>query len=269
MNNQSDFVKEICKEQNILCESLSRDYIMRLTKDGFTRHIFGAYWDINTAAADRIACDKTACYLLLKKSGISAVLHELMYNPRLRIEYVHKEGEWLRAAEFFGRHNRKIVIKPNRGTKGQDVYFCQTIPELEAAAYSIFMNHPDAALSPYHEIEKEYRVFYIDGSCRFVYGKSKGATWQHNLSQGASAFEVSCAKRISELKETALRAAKCIGITFATVDIAELPSGELAVMEINSGVQAKQLLEQLPHLRPVVKSIYEEATGLFFKSDRA
>ena len=173
MNKQSDFVKEICKEKSILCESLSQGYVLRLTRGGFSRHIFGSYWDINTAAADRIACDKTACYLLLEAGGVPAILHELLYNPLHRLEWAREEGELVYAVEFFKRHNKKIVIKPNKGTKGQDIFLCQTIPELEAAAYSIFMNYPDAALSPYREIENEYRVFYVNGSCRFVYGKAK------------------------------------------------------------------------------------------------
>jgi len=264
MNSQGDFVKEICKEKNILCESLSQGYVLCLTKGDFSRRIFGSYWDLNSAAADRIACDKTACFVLLEKNKIPAILHELMYNPRRRFDWARKKGEWQHAAEFFKRHNKKIVIKPNQGTKGQDIFLCQTMLELEAAAHTIFASHPDAALSPYREIESEYRVFYVNGNCRFVYGKAKGYTWQHNLSQGAVAFEVSDEKKLATLKNLAQQAANCIGITFATIDIAESLSGELAVMEINAGVQARQLLEQLPHLRPIIKKVYEEAVELFF-----
>ena len=262
MNSQSDFVREICNELNILCESLSSGYVMRLTKGDFSRRIFGSYWDINSAASDRIACDKTASYALLEKSGIPAIKHELIYNPLRRPEYTRKDGELSHAAQFLSKY-KKVVIKPNQGTKGQDIFFCQTMSELEAAAAAIFLNHPDAALSPYREIKNEYRVFYINGSCRFVYGKAKGQTWQHNLSQGALAFEIphdECAK----LTDLAIKAAKCIGITFATIDIAE-SADELAVMEINSGVQAKQLLEQLPHLRPIIKEIYKEAIDLLMR----
>ncbi|MCL2577394.1 MAG: hypothetical protein FWE27_05010 [Defluviitaleaceae bacterium] len=261
-----NFIKEICKEEGIQFECLSFDYITRLTKNGVSRHIFGAYWDLNSAAADRIACDKTACYLLLKKSGIPAIVHELLCNPLRRSGFTGKDGEWVRAVKFFKKYNNKVVLKPNRGTMGQDVYLCQTMPEIETAAHAIFQNNPDAALSPYHEIENEYRVFYLNGNACFAYGKAKGSTWQHNLSQGAVAFEISLSdkEKIAKLKNLSTHAAECIGITFASIDIAEFASGEFAVMEINSGVQARQLLEQLPHLQPVIKNIFTEAVKLLF-----
>jgi biotin carboxylase len=269
MNNQCDFVKEICTEENILFEPLSHGYVMCLTKDGVTRHIFGSYWDINSAASDRIACDKTACFILLQKSGIPAIAHELLYNPLRRPGWAGKNGAWERAAAFFKKHNQKVVLKPNQGTKGEDIFLCKTMPELEAAAQAIFQNYPDAALSPYREIENEYRIFFLNGNCRFIYGKASGFSWQHNLSQGAVAFEIPDdeKEKINTLKILATRAANCIGITFATIDIAETPDGELAVMEINSGVQARYLLEQLPHLRTIIKNIYAEAVKLMCNTE--
>jgi glutathione synthase/RimK-type ligase-like ATP-grasp enzyme len=262
VNNQSDFVKEICAEEKILLETLSRGYVHRLTKDGTVRHIFGSYWDINSAASDRIACDKTACYTLLAKNEIPAIAHEILFNPLRRIGWAGENGAWALATRFFKRHGEKVVLKPNQGTQGQDIYLCKTIPELEAAAHAIFLNYPDAALSPYKEIKNEYRAFFLNGECRFVYGKAKGNSWQHNLSQGAVAFEITDEKKIAEIKSLATRAADCIGITFATIDIAESPTGKIAVMEINSGVQCRRLLEQLPHLRPIIKNIFAEAIKL-------
>ena len=252
MNEPSDFIKEICGEADILCESLSQGYILRLTKGGRSRHIFGSYWDINSAAADRIACDKTACFLILEKNGIPAILHQIYFNPRLKPDWAEKNAQ-----AFLDKH-KKVVIKPNQGTKGLNIFLCQTAQELEAAAQAIFDSHTDAALSPYVEIEHEYRVFYINGKCPLVYGKARSPlSWQHNLSQGARVFEVTDGAQ--QLKDLACRAARAIGINFATVDIARTACGEIMVMEINSGVQAKQLLEQLPELRGVVKGIYREA----------
>lgn len=269
--SQRDFINEICEEEGIILESLSQGYVLCLTKNGATKRIFGSYWDINSAASDRIACDKSACYLVLDKSGIPAIAHELLYNPLRRIGYAGAKGAWTRALDYFETHNRRVVLKPNQGTKGKDVYYCDSIPALEAAAQAIFANHPDAALSPYSEIETEYRVYYLAGECPFAYGKAKGNNWQHNLSLGATAFEITepdpsqgktiakINKHLTRLKTLATIAAECIGITFATIDIAQFPTGELSVMEINSGVQARQLLEQLPHLRPVIKNIYSSA----------
>ncbi|MCL1883329.1 MAG: ATP-grasp domain-containing protein [Defluviitaleaceae bacterium] len=258
-----EFIREICIEEGIQLECLSHGYVLRLRKGEISRNIFGAYWDINSAASDRLACDKTACSALLNSSGIPAIVHELIYNPLRRVGLSGKNGAWAKAATLFSKHNNKVVLKPNQGTMGQEIFLCETMQELEFAAHAIFQNHPDAALSPYREIITEYRVFYLNGECRFAYGKSKGKSWQHNLSHGAKAFEISDEKKAA-LYEIASRAAKCIGITFSTIDIAESPDEGLAVMEINSGVQANHLLEQLTHLRPIIKNIYKDAINLLF-----
>ena len=264
MYSQRDFICEVCAENDIELDSFSGDYVMRLTKNGITRSIFGAFWDINTAAADRIACDKTACYELLNASGVSAVEHVLFNNPLTRLIWAKPEGSWAGALRVFKAFSDSVVLKPNQGTRGSDVYFCDNVPKMEAAAHAIFSMHPSAAISPYIKIKTEYRVFYLNGKCHLVYGKEAGETWQHNLAMGARAVElvvksVKEKKLLAELKALACKAAKCIGISFATIDIAQTDIGGLSVLEINSGVQARLLLEQHPHLRDSIKRIYNSA----------
>jgi len=260
-----DFIKEICEEENIQFELYSQDYIVRLTKGDVTRHVLWSNWDTNNAASDRIACDKSACYTVLTQAGVPAIPHEILLHPYRRQGWTGEKGTWQQALDFFNDHNQKVVLKPNQGTNGRGVHLCETVQALETAAHSIFEASPDIAISPFYEIVTEYRVFYVKGDCPLVYGKTPGEdNWRHNLSQGATAFEVSDTKKLAKLKELASRAAKAIGINFATIDMAETPDGELAVMEINSGVQARQLLEQLPYLRPIVKNIYAAAVrGMF------
>ena len=269
MNSQHDFINEICAEEGIQLESLSQNYVLRLTKNGQTRTVFGAFWDINSAAADRIACDKTACYSMLHSNKIPAIAHELFYNPMHRMGWARPEGTWANALRFFESCGNLAVLKPNQGTRGNDVYLCDSIPAMEAAAHAIFTNHPSAAISPYRKIETEYRVFYLNGKCYFVYGKTASETWQHNLAQGAKAVQMpneteEDKKWINKLYNLAIRAANCIGINFATIDIAESHNKEIAIMEINSGVQAKILLNQLPQLRPIIKNIYTAAIKAMF-----
>jgi len=259
-----DFIAEICREQGINFETLSQDYITRLSKGDVVRHVMWSNWDINPATADRIACDKSACYIVLSHCGVPAVPHEILQHPIRRQGWTGAKGTWTHALEYFDIH-KKIVAKPNHGTNGQDVYLCNTVQDMEAAVHAIFQNNPDAALSPYCDIKTEYRVFYVNGKTPLVYGKTPTpGNWRHNLTQGATAFELSDEKQLAKLKNLASRAANAISINFATIDIVQLQTDKLQVMEINSGVQARQLLEQLPHLRPVIKSIYAEAVkGMF------
>jgi len=265
MNIRNELINEICKEKGIQVEYLSQKYILRLTKNGKPRHIFGPYWDMNHAAADRLACDKCGCYTILNNCSVPAIEHKLFFNPLQRAYLLAHEGTMQNALAYLEANNQQVVVKPNQGAQGKDVYYCDSPMTLEHAIQTIFMTEPDVALCPYHEIYTEYRVFYLNGRAHYYYGKTKGDNWKHNLSQGAKAFEVTNADLRTNLAELAIQAAKAIDINFATIDIASLENNELVIMEINSGVQAQHLLEQLPHRRKTIKDIYAEAIGSMFE----
>ena len=264
MNIRNELINEICKEKGIKVEYLSADYILRLTKNSKVRHIIGPYWDINSSVADRIACDKTGCYIMLNHDGIPAIEHMLMYNPLRRSYLLDDNGVTQKIRDYFETNNRQVVAKPNDSAEGRNVFYCDNLLTLEQAVHTIFTTEPDAALCPYHEIYTEYRVFYLNGRAHFSYGKIRGDDWRFNLSQGARAFEIKDANLRAKLGELAVKAAKCININFASIDVVSLENNKLAIMEINSGVVAQHLLEQLPYLRQTIKSIYAEAIGTMF-----
>ncbi|MCL2372441.1 MAG: ATP-grasp domain-containing protein [Defluviitaleaceae bacterium] len=265
---QKSIIADICKELGIELKSLSHDYVFRLYSGGKTRHILGALWDINTAAADRIATDKCACYTIMDGQGVPAIPHLLLNNPLLRRawqENTSATGVWAEALAYYNDFGKKVVLKPNQGSRGLDVYFCQNIPKMEAALHTILATNPAAAICPLIDIAAEYRVFFLDGVCHFTYGKKAGENGKHNLSQGATAFELADPQLTSQLYALAASAAQAINIKFATVDIAQTATGELSIMEINSGVQANQLIQQLPHLIPTIKKLYTHAVEIMFK----
>jgi len=261
-----DFLTEICKEQRILIEFLSQGYIIRLSKNDQVRHIIGPYWEINNTASDRIACDKYGCYQVLESRGIPAIQHEILQNPLRRPNWSGPYGSWSQALDLFTSFNSRVVVKPNTGSYGKDIYFANTICELETGMQAIFAYHASAAISPYHEIKNEYRVFYLNGECRFAYGKEKNELGTHNLAAGASAFmldEQKDAALITQITSLATNAANCIGINFASVDVADTEQG-FKIMEINAGVQAGILLEQHPDLHHMFKNILTDAVlGMF------
>ena len=264
MNIRNKLINEICKEKDIFIQYLSQEYILRLTKDNIIRHIFGPFWDLNSAAADRLACDKCGTYTMMHNVGIPAIEHVLMFNPLRRAYLMTQSGTMSKALKYFEANNRQVVVKPNEGAQGRDVFYCDTYMSLEQSIQTIFLTEPDVALCPYHSIYTEYRAFYLNGRIHYIYGKTKGNNWKHNLSQGANAFEVNDGNLRAKLADLAIKAAKSININFATIDIASLENNKLAVLEINSGVQAQHLLEQLPHRRKTIKSIYCEAIGSMF-----
>ena len=264
MSILNELVAEICAEEGIGYTEFSHGYVLRLTKGDKRRLIYGFHFDVNGAAADLIAGDKVACYSLLTESGVPAIEHKLFFNPRIRANWLGEEGGWRPVFDYFETNGRRIVAKLNKGTQGRDVYLCEDIVSLERAVQTIFTYVPDVALSPFYDIETEYRVFVVQGQAVFAYGKLRGEeSWKHNLSQGAQVVEVADDKLLAALIKQAEAAAAAIGISFCTVDIADTHKG-LLVMEINSGVATQKLVEQMPHLRGKAKEIYAAAIhGMF------
>jgi glutathione synthase/RimK-type ligase-like ATP-grasp enzyme len=261
-----EWLAEICAENGIVYTDLSYGWVHRLEKNGRVKHIAGHHFDGNNAAADRIACDKYACYSLLKRNHIPAVVHELLFDPIIRTGYIDEKGTWQKAIEYYEQFNKKVVIKPNYGWQGRDVMYCETPVQVEQALLTIFSKEPNACICPFYNFKHEYRVFYVFGDCPFIYGKECSSdSWKHNLSGGAKAFIIENPALHNRLNDLAKKAAESIAISFATVDIAELVSGELLVLEINAGVSAKRLLEQLPEQREVIKEMYTKAVNHMFK----
>jgi glutathione synthase/RimK-type ligase-like ATP-grasp enzyme len=261
----NEMIREVCAERNIRCETLSFGWLLSLTRDGKVRHIAGHHFDGNAAAADRIACDKHACYTVLTHNGIPAAVHEIIFDPVSRAGWMGEGGAWRRALTLFHAFGHKVVVKPNAGWQGRDVCLCKTPAEMERALSAVFQREPNACVCPFYKIKNEYRVFYVYGDCPLAYGKALApGLWKHNLSGGALAFDVSDGMLLADLYSLAKKAAECVNISFATVDIIQLADDSLLVMEINAGVTAKRLLEQLPGHREKVKRIYERAVeGMF------
>lgn len=88
-------------------------------------------------------------------------------------------------------------------------------------------------------------------------GEEYFLNWKHNLGQGADAqiLEESEAKEICEL---AKKAAKCLKIRFASVDVVMTKNG-LKVMEVNAGVMMENLAGMNPEYYQRAKSIYGRA----------
>ena len=166
-------IKEICKEKGINCEKLSYDWVLQLTKNNEVRHISGNRFDINPESSGRIACDKYATYSVLKSQNIPVVDHKMVFNPVSRKEYINEKGIWNDILQYFYDNNQKVVVKPNSGCEGNNIYLCENIRDLENAISKIFKSNGTLSLCPYYEISTEYRTFYLNGTCEFMYGKVK------------------------------------------------------------------------------------------------
>lgn len=165
-------IKEIAAERNIKMISFSQDWIIRLEKDQVVTHIYGYNFELNSATAQMIANDKSAVSDLLQLNNIPRVEHKLFLNPRLA-NYIGSQGNWTDIVAFAQKYAFKIVCKPNDGTGGVDVLLVTNLLELEQAVHYLFESTPAICLSPFHPIEQEYRVIWLQDHCALAYAKER------------------------------------------------------------------------------------------------
>lgn len=164
-------IKEICNEKSILVKEMSYGYILNLKKDNIEHYIIGYKFDINSQVAGAIAKDKYATYEVLKRKNIPIIEYEMLFNNEVREEYCTEES-LKKAKEYFYKNNKKIVIKPNTGHEGIDVYLCDKEEKIEYIIKKIYKENNSIVLCPYYNIKTEYRTIFLNNECMLTYGKN-------------------------------------------------------------------------------------------------
>ena len=254
-------VKEICEENNINYTFLSRDWVVKLEKNKKIAYLVGPRFSINSVTSAAIASDKYATYEVLKNAKLPIIEHKMIFNPKYREGFESDLKSMVEIENYLNEQkNKKVIVKANEGACGNDVYLCETISEIEEVKNKIFEDKESLSICPFYEIDREYRLICLDGEVKLVYGKkSANNNWKHNLSQGASAFEVNDYELKKALEKIALDAVKEMGLCFASVDIIKLLTGELLIMEVNSSVTINKYTEFVENGREIAKKIYKEA----------
>jgi len=163
-------IREICREENIGLAAFSYDWILRLEKGGKAGFVFGYNFSVNNTASARICDDKSAAAEILLHAGIPAAEHIFFMAPGNQ-HYTGENGSWPRITKLLAEHGT-LVCKANEGTGGNAVFLVKNQAQLEAAAHSIFSRNRSMAVSPYCDIQKEYRVIVLNGEVKLAYAKN-------------------------------------------------------------------------------------------------
>lgn len=173
-NKESNFVRiltEICEEEAIALTTYSDAWVFALERNGRRGYIFGYQFGLNSAASAAVCNDKCTTYEILSAAGVAAVPHFCFMSPA-DMKYVGKDGcfvELTRLLEQYG----SLVVKDNEGTGGKSVCHVRTRTELEHAVIGLFSYARSLAVSPYLEIEEEYRVVVLDGEVKIIFSKQR------------------------------------------------------------------------------------------------
>ena len=173
-------VKEICSEEGFDFKSYSDDYIMQITVNNKNNNnnniynknnmfILGNKFPNNNASIEQICNDKSALSDLLENYNIPHVRHHYFLSP---LVYSNNSSYSVfdESLKLLNKYN-KLVCKVNRGTGGKNIYKVSNKSELENAILNIFSVTNSLTVSPYYEIEEEYRVLVLNKNVRYAFKK--------------------------------------------------------------------------------------------------
>lgn len=255
---------EICQESGVKLTWLSNNWVALLEKDEARCFTVGFKFNLNSAAASQIADDKIATYELLSHFGVPTVECRPLYEKDNPGPYAKNYQSERYIEDFFKKNRRHIVLKPNSGQEGINVYQISEMSQVKPVLEKIFRQEYLAAMCPFYEIRNEYRFIMLDGEVRLAYMKERNEGWLFNLSQGAIAARIEDASLYEKLLKLARQAVTMLGIRFCSVDMIETCDGNLMVMEVNSGVATGEYLRQHPEDYGKVKQIYADVLEKMF-----
>jgi len=286
VGNYAKILKEICEELKIQIQSFSDDWAFRLEKDEKVRYIYGYRFGLDSGSVQQICNDKAIMSDLLDFYQIPAVKHFFFMN----------EENYKKCGKKLLEKYSKVVCKANDGTGGNQVFLVGTEAEMDKAANKIFSRGSMLAVSPYIEIEKEYRAIVLDGEIKLIYSKERPCVigdgvhtvaqlaekarmrvldsalpdflpskeekvllnWKHNLGQGATPVIERNKNFCESVKDLVKKVLKQVGIRFASVDVVKYKDN-WAVLEVNSGVMMEHFSKVSQENYEIAKRIYKEA----------
>lgn len=299
MNEMQKLIKEICEEEQIQFNLVSKNWIMILEKNQKTKFISGYKFGLNNHSLGIVCDDKYALFDVLSHYHMPVAEHYIVFH-NYDIEKIR---------EYANKYQYHIVVKINEGTCGNDMYQVHTEKELFKRMDELLIKSFSISLSPFYNIRNEYRSIIYKDNIELFYGKRRPIVvgdgkstiyelliefnphyfkklkdhtkldkilkegkvyeygWQHNLSKGAIPFYPEDNEIKKKVQSLALKVSKKLGLQFASVDIIELDNGEIMVLEVNSGVMMENFASIMNNGREIVKDIYRDAILDLFKED--
>lgn len=177
MDSFQKIINDSCKELGINMKVVSKGWVILLEKDKKIRFIVGQKFDLNGHGVGLIMDDKYAMFEVLKEKNIPTIEYQILYRPTIQKEYAKNCNHYEIAEKYFEEHDNNIVIKPNCGLSGHDVYHVTEKGKIKFYLDKVFQNNEALSLCPFYEIKAEYRLIVLDNECLLMYGKRKALVY--------------------------------------------------------------------------------------------
>jgi len=162
-------IEEICNEEMIDYKLISEDWVMVLTKNNITKCISGYRFPLNDHALGSVIDDKYAFYDLCKLKKIPIIEHNILFNPNSKLG--NNTNDLLK--KYFVEYQENVVVKPNLGTEGTNVYHITNYSDLLKITNELFKNNFSISICPFYKIDNEYRVVVLNDKIKNIFEKSK------------------------------------------------------------------------------------------------
>ncbi len=176
MKNSERFLvqelKAFAADNGLQLEEFCHQWVHKLThsETGKSTFVFGYDLGLNPSSVAQICRDKVATSEILEAAGIPVVPHRLIIQPNL-ISYAPNATADKVLKQVFDESVGHIVVKPNEGTGGRDVYRLQSLAQAIPIIERIHSQDKAVAVSPYLESECEWRVYLLKGEAKIVVKK--------------------------------------------------------------------------------------------------
>ena len=177
MTNSERFLvqelKAFVADNGLQLEEFCHQWVHKLTNPdtGKSTFVFGYDLGLNPSTVAQICRDKVATSEVLEAAGIPVVPHRLIIQPNL-ISYAPNATADKVLKQVFDESDGHIVVKPNEGTGGRDVYRLQSLAQAIPVIERLHRQDKAVAVSPYLESECEWRVYLLKGEAKIVVKKT-------------------------------------------------------------------------------------------------
>ena len=161
-------IKEACKELNYKIKFNFNGLLIKITTPKKSFLIFKNSFGLNNNLSSKICRDKSATSKILKDNQIPNINHWIFYTTGNKINS-QEESQLNKKLSIY----KKLVLKPNEGSSGQDVYLIQNKKELKQISNKLTKKYRSIAISPFIDIQNEYRVIILNQKIQLIFKKEK------------------------------------------------------------------------------------------------
>lgn len=165
MNEETYLTLRDVGERSGIQVSKQSERVIQVQKRDKTFFIYNNVWPHNSAASHTLAIDKAETHLRLVERGVPSV-------EQIRI-CAQDPFPFDTAKDFFENAKGRVVIKPNFGSKGEHITFCENWGDLQRVLPQYLFVHREVNLSRRVEVINEYRCVVLDGTVQLVYLKKR------------------------------------------------------------------------------------------------